>query len=204
MRQRFVHSRQKKRYGRAVRWEDLFADLEREWEGLAGAERQAEIAERTRAEFAQVTLADRLRGSEGRHVHLVTRLGEPVDGELTGVGADFVLLTSARHECVLPLAAVGSAGGLGHASLSEEAAGPVRARLGLGSVLRRIAADRSAVTLVGSDGRPRSGTLQRVGADFVELVEHAYDEAPRVPSSHRVLLVPFEAIVLLRREVAPG
>jgi hypothetical protein len=186
-----------------VRWEDLFADLEREWEGLAESERQAEIAERTRAEFAQVRLVDRLRGSEGRNVHLVTRLGEPVDAELTGVGADFVLLASARHEWVLPLAAVGSVAGLGNASLSEQAAGPVRARLGLGSVLRRIAADRSVVTLVGGDGSARSGTLQRVGADFVELAEHAYDEAPR-QASRRVVLVPFEAIVLLRRAVATG
>ena len=199
-----VHSSREKRYGRAVRWEDLFADLEREWEGLADSERRAEIAERTRAEFAQVTFADRLRGSEGRRVHLVTRLGEPVDGELNGVGADFVLLTSDRHECVLPLAGIGSARGLGSASLTEQAAGPVRARLGLGSVLRRIAADRSAVTLVGSDGRPLSGTLQRVGADFVELAEHAYDETPRAQSSRRVVLVPFAAIVLLRREVATG
>jgi hypothetical protein len=185
-----------------VRWEDLFADLEREWEGLAESERQAQIAERTRAEFAGVRFVDRLRGSEGRQVHLVTRLGEPIDGELTGVGADFLLLTSARHECVLPLAAVGSASGLGHASLSEQAAGTVRARLGLGSVLRRVAADRSMVTLVGGDGRPRSGTLQRVGADFVELAEHAHDETSRAQSSRRVVLVPFEAIVLQRREVA--
>jgi hypothetical protein len=187
-----------------VRWEDLFADLEREWEGLAQSERQADIAERTRAEFAQVAFLDRLRGSEGRHVHLVTRLGEPVDGELTGVGADFVLLSSGHHECVLPLAAVGSAGGLGSASLSEQAAGPVRARLGLGSVLRRIATDRSVVTIVGSEGRPLTGTLARVGADFVELVEHAYDESPRGRSNRRVTLVPFDAIVLLRREAVGG
>jgi hypothetical protein len=184
-----------------VRWEDLFSDLEQEWEALAQAERQTEIAERTRAEFAQVTFVDRLRGSEGRQVHLVTRLGEPVDGELTGVGADFVLLTSDRHECVLPQAGLGAASGLGNASLSEQAAGPVRARLGLGSVLRRIAADRSVVTLVGSDGRSLSGTLRRVGADFVELTEHACDETPRAPTSRRVVLVRFDAIVLLRRDV---
>lgn len=200
MRQLFVHRRQGERYGRLVRWEDLFADLEREWEGLAEADRQVEIAERTRAEFARVTFADRLRGSEGRDVRLVTRLGDPVDGELTGVGADFVLLNSARHEYVLPLAAVGSATGLGAASLSEQAAGPVRARLTLASVLRRIAADRSVVTVVATDGRAVSGTLARVGADFVELAEQSYDETARAQQSPRVVLVPFPAIALLRRE----
>lgn len=182
-------------------WEDLFADLEREWEGLAESERQAEIAERTRAEFALVTFVDRLRGSEGRHVQLVTRLGEPVEGVLTGVGADFALLTSARQEHVLPLVAVAAATGLTGASLSEQAAGPVRARLGMGSVLRRIAADRSVVTLVRVDGRALSGTLQRVGADFVELAEHAYGETARAQPSRPAVLVPFAAIVLLRREV---
>lgn len=181
-------------------WDDLFADLEREWEGLAESERQAEIAERTRAEFARVTFLDRLRGSEGRHVHLVTRLGEAIEGELTGVGADFALLTSARREYVLPLAAVASSGGLTSASLSEQAAGRVRARLGMGSVLRRIAADRSAVTLVRVDGRALSGTLQRVGADFVELAEH-HDGEPRRAQGRPAVLVPFTAIVLLRREV---
>jgi hypothetical protein len=182
-------------------WDDLFADLGREWEGLAESERQAEIAERTRAEFAQVAFADRLRGSEGRQVRLVTCVGEQVDGSLTGVGADFVLVTSARREQVLPLVAVASATGLNRVSLSERAAGPVRARLGMGSVLRRIAADRSSVTLVRADGRALAGTLQRVGADFVELAEHAYGETPRAQPSRPATLVPFAAIVLLRREV---
>jgi hypothetical protein len=187
-----------------VRWDELFADLEREWRALGDAERQAEIAERTRAEFAQVRLVDRLRGSEGRHVRLTIREGRPVSGELTRVGADFALLAADRRETLVPLHAVGAVTGLGSAAVSEPEVGAVPARLGLGSVLRRIAADRSVVTLVGTDGVTRSGTVQRVGADFLELAEHVVDELPRARHTRGVVLVPLSALVLLRRESPRG
>ncbi len=187
-----------------MRWQDLFGDLERQWDALAEADRQAEIAERTRAEFARVTLADRLRGSEGRAVVLVVRSGQDVTGEIVRVGSDFLLLATPRQEYVVPLAAIASLRGLGPAALSADAAGPVRARLGLGSVLRRIAADRSTVALVRDHGPGLTGTLQRVGADFVELREHAVDEAPRSAAGQHALVVPFAAISMLRREGPTG
>jgi hypothetical protein len=186
-----------------VRWEELFADLEREWDSLAGAERRAEIAERTRAEFARLRLLDRLRGSEGRRVGLVTRRGQQVDGVLTRVGADFVLLTTDRRELLVPVAAIAAATGLAAASVAEQEAGAVRARLGLGSVLRRIAADRSVVTVVGPEDTVRVGTVQRVGADFLELAEHPAEETPHPRNTRGVVLVPFAAIVLVRRESPP-
>lgn len=201
--QRFVRRPVREGYRRGVRWDELFADLERQWEGLADGARQAEIADRTRAEFARVGLVERLRGSEGRHVRLSTRGGRDVSGELSRVGADFVLLTESGAECLLPLSAVGSVTGLGGASASDETVGPVRARLGLGAVLRRIATDRSAVTVLGVDGRAVSGTVQRVGADFVEMVEHDADETVGRAPARRLLLVPFDAIVLVRRD-SPG
>src|SRR4051794_10210086 len=55
-----------------MRWEerllDLFDDLEQQAEGLALIGRDAEVAELSRAEYAQVDLADRLHASEGRSV----------------------------------------------------------------------------------------------------------------------------------------
>ncbi|MDQ4085318.1 MAG: hypothetical protein M3165_05820 [Actinomycetota bacterium] len=186
-----------------MRWEDLFADLEREWDALAAAGRQAEIAERTRAEYARVRLVDRLRGSEGRRVDLVTRGGRQVCGVLARVGADFVLVTEGRREVLVPLRAVAAAIGLGTASVSDQQAGAVRARLGLGSVLRRIAADRSVVTVAGPGETAWCGTVQRVGADFLELAEHALDETPHRAHTRTVVLVPFSAITQVRRE-SPG
>jgi hypothetical protein len=185
-----------------MRWEDLFADLEQQWEALAEGERQAEIAERTRAEFAQLTVVDRLRGSEGREVRVRTRGGRDVEGRLCRVGADFVLLVLPRRECVLPLSAVSAVTGLGDASLAEGAVGAVRARLGLGSVLRRVAADRSQVSLVVADGAVLNGTLQRVGSDFVEMAVHEPGDALEAARSRRLTLVPFAALEVVRRDAA--
>jgi small nuclear ribonucleoprotein (snRNP)-like protein len=183
-----------------VRWEDLFADLERQWEALGQSERQAEVAERTRAEFARVRLVDRLRGSEARQVALVTRGGQALTGELSRVGPDFVLVSTGRHECVVPLDAIRSVRGLGAATVSAEAVGPVQARLGLASVLRTIAADRSVVTVVTTDDRALSGTLQRVGSDFVELLEHPVDATARAAQGRGLTLMPFVVVALVRRE----
>jgi small nuclear ribonucleoprotein (snRNP)-like protein len=185
-----------------MRWEDLFADLEQQWDALAEGERQAEIAERTRAEFAQLTLVDRLRGSEGREVRVRTRGDQDVEGRLGRVGADFLLLVLPRCECVLPLSAVSAVTGLGDASVPESAAGAVRARLGLGSVLRRVAADRSQVSVVTAGGAMLNGSLQRVGSDFVEMAVHEPGDALEAARSRRLTLVPFAALEMLRREVA--
>jgi hypothetical protein len=183
-----------------VRWDDLFADLERQWNALADGDRQAEIAERTRAEMARVALLDRFRGSEERSVRLALRGGGEVAGALVRVGADFVLVESARHESVVPVDALVAVRGLGGTAIPAEAAGPVRARLGLRSVLRRIAADRSVVTLVAADGRALVGTVRRVGADFVELVEHPAEEPPRRADAREAVAVPFGAVMVVRRE----
>jgi hypothetical protein len=183
-----------------MRWEDLFADLERQWEALAEGDRRVEIAERTRAELAQVGLAERLRGAEGRLVRVRTREAQEVEGEVCCVGADFLLLTTARQESVLPLTAITAATGLGDASVSAEVMGRVRAGLGLGWALRRIAADRSPVSLVVAGGAVLTGTVQRVGADFLEMAVHGPDETPRARRSRGLTLVPFGAIAVLRRD----
>ncbi|MGH3366178.1 MAG: hypothetical protein ACRDOY_03150 [Nocardioidaceae bacterium] len=183
-----------------MRWEDLFTDLEREWEAVSGEERRAETVERTRAELARLDLRGRLRGSEGRQVRLDSRCGRVVCGELTRVGADFVLVAAFRHECVLPIRALGAVSGLGGEVVPEHAAGPVRSRLGLGSVLRRICTDRSPVTVVRTGDQVSTGTLQRVGSDFLELAEHPLDEILRAEHLRSSTLVPFAALVMLRRE----
>jgi hypothetical protein len=183
-----------------VRWEELFADLERQWQALAEEERQAEIADRTRAALAQVPLADRLRGSEGAEVRVLTRSGHQVDGTLARVGADFVLLSQPRHECVLAVAAIAAVSGLRAEAVSAQVAGPVRSRLGLGSVLRGVAADRSRVTLTVTGGPALTGTVQRVGADFLEVAEHGADDLARPDRVRRLTVVPFGSVETLRRE----
>ena len=58
--------------------------------------------------------------------------------------------------------------------------GQVFRRLGLTAALRAIARDRAAVSVGLVDGTVVSGTLDRVGLDFVEISEHAVGD-PRRP-----------------------
>jgi hypothetical protein len=89
---------------------------------------------------------------------------------------------------------------VGAAGLSEravsEVARPVVTRLGLGSVLRRVAESRKPVVLTHLDGQQTQGMLLRVGADFVEVA--AGREAPRRQPRGRHPgepdLVPFAAL----------
>ncbi|CAB4692128.1 unannotated protein [freshwater metagenome] len=61
-------------------------------------------------------------------------------------------------------------------------------RLGLGSVLRRLAESGERSVLHGRDGRRHDGSPVRVGSDFVELGE----------SSGRTVLVAFAALAAVQ------
>ena len=77
----------------------------------------------------------------------------------------------------------------------------VESRLTLRSALRGLVRDRSAVQVRLVDARMITGTLDRVGADFVELAEHAAAEPRRRADVRDVLVLPLAAIVLIRRQV---
>jgi hypothetical protein len=186
-----------------MRWDDLFRDLEAQLTAAAGAEMDAEVADRSRREAAHLALLDRARAATGRPVVLRVAGAGAVEGRLVGVGSEWLLLTDgvagSERECLVPLPAVLSISGLAAWTATPDAAGQVGARLGLGVVLRGIARDRSglAVTLV--DGSTFTGTLDRVGADFVEISEHGPGEPRRPGAVTGVRTVPFPALAVLRR-----
>jgi hypothetical protein len=152
--------------------EDLFAYLD-DLEGLAGAwydaERAAELADRSRAAYRDVTLASRLAASVGAGVRLEVRGVGPVGGTLERVASDWCLVRGAAQDWVVALPAVAAVHGASDRSVPEVAWSPA-ARLGIGSALRRIAdaGERCVVRL--TDGAAYDVVLQRVGADFVEAV----------------------------------
>jgi hypothetical protein len=186
-----------------MRWEQLFEDLESQLEQLSLAERDAEIADRTRAELAKVSLLDRLRASLGRTVTCSLSDGGVVRGRLNRVGADFVLLGQAHGETVVPLTALVLLEGLGDGAVSADVAGRVVSRLGLRAVLRSLARDRSAVRLrVGSD-RGLVGTVQRVGSDFLQLAVHEAEESPRPGTVRASPLVPLGRLISVERVSEP-
>jgi hypothetical protein len=165
----------------AASWEarlfSLLDDLEVQAEGAFAAERDLEVAERARAEYASVTLAARLMAGVGAEVGLrVTGVGE-LSGRLARVADGWCLLESGGRDWACRLAAVATARGLPATAVPVEA-WPVGARLGLGSALRRLAdaGERCGVRLL--DGTAYDGRPGRVGQDFVEL--HAGAGGPPV------------------------
>jgi hypothetical protein len=94
--------------------------------------------------------------------------------------------------------AVVSLAGLRAWSDAPGSGGQVFARLGLGSALRGIARDRMPVQVWLTDGSVVSGTVDRVGADFLELAEHGTGEARRRGDVTGVRTVPFGALALVR------
>jgi hypothetical protein len=74
----------------------------------------------------------------------------------------------------------------------------VLARLGLGSALRAIARDRLQVTVVLIDGSTLPGTVDRVGADFLEMAEHAPGEPRRRGDVSGMRTVAFAAVAVVR------
>jgi hypothetical protein len=197
-----------------MRWERLFDDLEAQLDAASSAELAAEVADRSRREAARLRLVDRLRGNEGARlqVSLAVRAAEgagpagdavaesgsghgSVVGRLDRVGADWLLLDGTGGEVLVPLGAVVCVSGLGPGSAEPGSEGAVGARLGLGHVLRALARDRAEVNLLLIDGSRRTGRIDRVGADHVELAAYDPGEPRRVVAT---LTVPFVGLACVR------
>jgi hypothetical protein len=182
-----------------MRWDALFADLEAQLAEAARAEFTAEVADRSRREAASLRLVDRLGGLRGQQIRLVAVGGVSVAGALADLGPDWLLIHEAPGRQVLvPIAAVLTVGGAHRLSATAGSEGAVRARLTLGYALRAIARDRAPVSVVLTDATSRSGTIDRVGSDFVELAEHAAGEPRRAAAVTGVLVVAFSALVVVR------
>ena len=185
-----------------MRWDGLFADLEAQAAALATAERAGEIEDRTRSEVGRLAVVDRLRASTGSEVRLTCRGGLVVPGVLNRVHAEWILLAQAHgRESLVAVDKVLAAAGIGRPADVAESPSSVEARLGLRYALRRIARDRSAVRVHLLEG-VISGTLDRVGADFVDLAVHAQGEARRRTAVSEVSLIPVSAIVAVSRDAA--
>lgn len=169
-------------------WEDelfaLFDDLEDQASALHAADRTAEVADRSRAEYQQVTLASRLMASAGTSVVLRVRGVGPVAGTVERVADGWLLLSTGEHDWVVNAPAVLTVEGASVRAVPELAWSPLT-RLGLASALRRIAEAGEECVLHLVDGGRHGGVLRRVGADFCELVEG---------EDRRTVLVAFTAL----------
>lgn len=204
-------------YARSVRWDRFFDDLEdqlaSEWE----AERAALDTEAERLRLSRVQLSERLTLlSERDAATLTTASFDLADGttlraRVTGVGADWVALAPVegpRGAVVAPFAAI-LAVGMPHADLLRTARvapprSPLSERLTFGFVLRDLVRRRAGVAVHLVNGRLLTGTIDRAGADHLDLALHD-PGAPRradAVTGHRI--VPFAAVAWVRADEAPA
>lgn len=184
-----------------MRWQELFADLEGQVRAQERLDLDSEVADRTRAEVASLTLESRLRGQLSKPLTCtVVGVGD-VCGVLQRVGSGWLLLAS-PEETVIPLSAVSAAWNLLPTAIGREGMDLVSRRVSLTAVIRALARDRSPVVLRLCDGQSVTGTPERVGADFVDISVHDLDVAPRQGQVRSQATISFDAVALVQRKSA--
>ncbi|MFN2538937.1 MAG: hypothetical protein ABR549_12450 [Mycobacteriales bacterium] len=182
-----------------MRWEQLFADLDAQLSAAEAAELAAEVAERTRYEVGRLRLVDRLRPALGAPIAMQAEGLGGTRGRLLDVGPDWLLLhEDGAGELLLPAASVLSLAGVGGPAEVPGSAGEVARQLDLRWALKGLVRSRSGVQVVLRDGSLLTGTFDRVGADHVDLAEHAPGEARRAGAVRQVRLVPLRSVAAVR------
>jgi len=185
-----------------ARWDALFEDLEAQAWNQVRVERAAEVDVAARVEIARLHLVDRVRPAVGSALRLRCDGGLILAGRLVRVGPDWILLEEGPgREALVALAGVLSVGGLGRLSAVPGSEGAVTPRLGLAAALRGVARDRSSVRLHCRDSTVLTGTIDRVGLDFVELALLANGEYRRGDTSREVAVLAIAALAVVRRDV---
>ncbi len=180
------------------RWSALFADLEAEAADADRADFRAEVADRTRREYALLRLVDRLRPAVGQALVLGLTAGSSVTGRLAELGADWLLVDEGVTAALVPMPQVLTVAGLGALSAPPRSPAESRAALDLRYALRRLARDRAPVSVALVDGNQVVGTCDRVGRDFVEVAEHPVGEPRRRTAVRQVRAVQLSAISVIR------
>ncbi|WP_299087342.1 hypothetical protein [uncultured Microbacterium sp.] len=190
-----------------MRWDRFFEDLEDQLDSEWEAERAALDTEAERLRLSRIPLRERIvaLAAAGSQVAVETVGEHAVTGGVSRVGADwFALETSARRPVValVPLCAVATLGTAAEAVLSsvrEAAPGTTLAqRMTFGFVLRDVVRRRIPTTVHLADGRALAGTIDRAGADHLDLALHEPGLPRRVDSVRGFRLIPFTAVAMVR------
>ncbi|CAA9385777.1 MAG: hypothetical protein AVDCRST_MAG60-1209 [uncultured Nocardioides sp.] len=156
----------------------LFDDLEGQAAALYELEREAELQDRSRSAYGEVTLESRLAASTGVTVGLDVAGAGRIDGELKRLGAGWCLVNGHAQDWIVRTAAIHVVHGASPRSVPELARSPLH-KLGLASAMRRLEQARLRCVVHLVDGAQHEAVVARVGADFVEL---------RTPSEALVLI----------------
>ena len=195
-----------------MRWDRFFDDLEDQLSSEWEAERAALDTEAERLRLSRVALRDRLSALTERDPASAPATFELSDGtvmaaEVSGLGADWLALQPVERRAgaiLAPLASVVSIG-MPHAELLRTARPlPTRTalseRMTLGFVLRDLVRRRVFVTVGFSGGRLASGTIDRAGADHLDIALHDAGTSRRADAVTGYRLVPFSSMAWIRLE----
>lgn len=193
-----------------MEWDRLFEDLEDQLASDAEGARAALDAESERLRIVRLTLRDRLSAFAAARVPASATLvdGTVLRGRIRETGADWTALDAAdgRSLDLVPAAAVAAWSVEHPALLSSTAASaglsPLRARMTLGYVLRHLARRRVGVTVRMRSGALLSGTIDRAGADHLDLALHDPGAPRRAQEVRGFRIVPFAAVVCIGASAA--
>lgn len=183
-----------------MRWERLLADIEAAEAARNRAEMLGEAAERARAEMASVTLEARLRAAVGRALALEMDGPQRCTGIVEAVGAGWLTLAEPAARWVVATNHLVWVEDLPSLAAPEPADAVRRVYEGLGMrhVLRGLAADRAAVRIGLGTADACTGTIDRVGADWIDVAAHAVGEPRRARDVRTRRTVRIGAIRFLR------
>ncbi|KAA9130095.1 hypothetical protein [Microbacterium caowuchunii] len=192
-----------------MRWDRFFEDLQDQFDAEWEAERAILDTEGERLRLAKVGLRERLvelgRGDPAARTEVSFELRDDstVTGRVSAVGADWVGVESAGRTGIIPVGSI-AAIGLDHADMLRSARpGPdgrasLTERMTLGFVLRDLVRRRVPVTVLTAHGRALTGTIDRAGADHLDLALHDPGSPRRAEAVRGHRLVPFAAVAWVR------
>ncbi|MER7796890.1 hypothetical protein [Microbacterium sp. NPDC096154] len=203
-----------------MRWERFFDDLEdqlaAEWE----AERAALESEAERLRVARLDLRSRLAGLAGEAegpVALELLDGFVRDVRISAVGADWIAAPEAADARRMLLVPIGAIRGIqvGHGDLLRSArpaetrdrlAERVTFALALRDLSRRRVGVAVGVAAAGEAGAARTltGTIDRVGADHLDLAMHDAGAPRRAADVRGYRMLPLAGVAWVRVDAGAG
>lgn len=178
-----------------MRWDDLFADLEAQWDSAVRGELEVELPEVVRSEKASTQLTSRLAACLDRQVTVGVG-GETLTGCLRRLGAGWIqLLGRDGSTTIVTNEAIDALHDLPRVQAPKD---PILSRLSVGHVLRSLAKDRAAVRLVLRGGAAAlTGTIDGVGADHLDMALHDLDQPRRSAQIRGGRTVPFRSVAFV-------
>ena len=191
-----------------MRWDRFFEDLEDQLDSEWEAERAALDSEAERLRVSRLALRERLvalahAGEAPVSIDLLDTT--VVVGRVEAVGADWISLAPETRRPGLVLVPLHAVVGVGMArtdvvrTAREASAGSaLRQRMSFGFVLRDLARKRVPVGVQLSTGRTLTGTIDRAGADHLDLALHDAGAPRRATDVAGYRLVALASVVLVR------